>query len=134
MSRSVRALLLMALALACSASGLAAQNPPGLPTQARVYVLNAARTEAVAVKLIDAEPLRVVVNGVPAVTISGVPAVTAQTQVARQRWEYRTVAVPRGVDPSTQLNVLGNDGWETTGVTTDTSDGGVNIVVKRPRQ
>jgi hypothetical protein len=125
MSRSVRALILVALALVCSASRLAAQNPAGLPTQARVYVLNAARTDAVAVKLIDAEPLRVVVNGVP--------AVTAQTQVARQRWEYRTVSVPRGGDPSTQLNVLGNDGWETTGVAYAV-DGGVNVVVKRPRQ
>jgi len=134
MSRPFRVLSLVALTVVCSASGISArQGTPGQPTLARVYVLNAAPAEAVPVKIIDAQPLRVVEVQPLRVTVTGVPAVTSQTQVARQRWEYRTATVARGVDPATVLNALGNDFWETTGVTTTSADGSINIVVKRPR-
>lgn len=126
MPRPFRVLALVVLAVVCSASGIVArQNQAGLPTLAKVYVLNAARSEAISVKIVDAEPVSVL--------ITGVPTVAAQTTVVRQRWEYRTVTVARGVDPVNMLNALGNDFWETTDVMTATADGGLNIVVKRPK-
>ena len=55
------------------------------------------------------------------------------------RWEYRTLRPPRGSaraeaeDPQTELNELGDDGWELVcGV--DYTDGGTKyLVLKRPK-
>ena len=133
MSRMFGVLLLVVLAVFCGSSGIVArqqftpqQNAPGLPTIAKVYVLNETRGEAVAVKITDSEPVSVIVTGMP--------VVSAQTQVVRQRWEYRTITIARGTDASALLNAAGNDFWETTGVQVATTDGGLQVVVKRPRQ
>jgi D-alanyl-D-alanine carboxypeptidase len=132
MFRMVGVILLVVVALLSAASGIVArqqftqqQNAPGLPTLAKVHVLNQSRGEAVAVKITDAEPV--------SVTVTGIPVVSAQTQVVRQRWEYRTINIARGTDPSAQLNAAGIEFWETTGVQVPSTDGGLQVIVKRPR-
>jgi hypothetical protein len=52
-------------------------------------------------------------------------------RATRQSWEYRTVSVATGQDPSPALNTAGADGWETTGVALPAA-GGTVILLKRP--
>jgi hypothetical protein len=106
---------------------------PGQPTQARVWVENRGRSEAVAVDLRDINidrPLRVhVVNGEPE---SGDITNAVPTRAARQLWEYATAALLPGTDIAAVLNTRGAAGWEAVG-TTSVSAEGTTILLKRPR-
>ncbi|WP_435362034.1 DUF4177 domain-containing protein [Haloarchaeobius sp. DFWS5] len=56
----------------------------------------------------------------------------------RHIWEYETLRVPRGptkkeaVDPKTDLNELGRDGWELVETITYVGGGTKYLVFKRP--
>jgi len=105
---------------------------PGQMTQARVWVQNKGRAEAMPVDLREVNtdlPLNVlVVNGLP-----GNPQTApVLTRLTRQTWEYDSVTVTAEQDPITVLNARGQAGWETTGVTLE-SPAGLRIVLKRPR-
>ena len=104
---------------------------PGDPTQARVWIENRGKSEAIAVDLRDANlevPLRVqVVNGDPQRTVAPVAVRSAQ-----QPWEYRTLTVKTADDPAKVLNPEGLAGWETTGIAWP-SAGGTILLLKRPR-
>ena len=110
-----------------------AQDRPGQISQARVFVENHGRGEAVPVivhEVATPGPIAVQVTGTPAVSI--VPATVVQTRAVRQQWEYRTLDVAREPDAAAALSKAGADGWETTGL--QLSDrAGAPIVLKRPR-
>jgi hypothetical protein len=103
---------------------------PGQMTQARVWVMNSGRTEAVPVNLRDASldaPLRVhVVNA----ETGGTEAVRAR--LARQPWEYMTLTIPADAKPAPLIDQQGAAGWETTGIAWTTADG-TTLLMKRPR-
>ena len=105
---------------------------PGQMTQARVWVQNKGRDEAVPVDLRESNldaPLRVqVINAEPQYGSTNPIAVRA----ARQTWEYETVAVTLDQDPRPALNRLGVEGWETTGITLPAPNA-TRFLLKRPR-
>jgi len=109
---------------------------PGEMTDAKVWIQNRSRAEAIPVNLRVADletPLRVLVSNAEsnphAVKVAG--PVRAQAQ--RQEWEYETVAI--GADSNLQaLKSLGVSGWETTGVSWPSTGGnGTTLLLKRPR-
>jgi hypothetical protein len=106
---------------------------PGQMTQARMWVENRGRSEAVPVDLRDVnldKPLRVqVMNGELG---SGDVAMPLQVRTARQNWEYETVAIPAGKDVAALLNARGTAGWEAVG-TLSVTEGTTTILLKRPR-
>jgi hypothetical protein len=106
---------------------------PGEMTQARVWVENRGRSEALPVDLRDVnldQPLRVqVINAEPQYGSTG----PVQVRPVRQAWEYRSVTVPPADDLATTLNVLGSAGWETTGIASVKGDE-TTMVLKRLRQ
>jgi hypothetical protein len=109
------------------------QDRPGQITQAKVWVENRGRSEAIPVILQDVTtpmPLGVQVIGTPTVAIA--PASIVQARLVRQPWEYRTVIVPPGQDVASVLSNAGADGWETSGVQWPNPSGNL-IVLKRPR-
>jgi hypothetical protein len=111
-----------------------AQNDPGRATQARVYILNRERADAIPVTIqavASTEPLRVAVAGTPTVTVSGATEVSARA--ARQNWEYRLAQVPATADPTPALNGLGAEGWELTGPPVALPNGDLRFILKRPR-
>lgn len=110
MTRIRLLIIVSACTLATASSGLGAQqtapavNRPGMPSVARMYILNKGLAEAVPVALQNAgEILPVAVMSAPA------------SRVARQSWEYRQVATSSGQDLSVTFNILGADGWEAVG-------------------
>jgi hypothetical protein len=126
-----------ALGIAVAAGGamLAApaaqgQDRPGQIGQARVFVENRGRNEAVPVAIQDAmmtAPLGVQVVGTPTVAVSTV----VQARLIRQAWDYRIVRVASGQDVSNAVSAAGADGWEATGLQSDSS--GTVVLLKRPR-
>ncbi|MBX0296221.1 DUF4177 domain-containing protein [Haloarcula nitratireducens] len=63
------------------------------------------------------------------------------TDRERTRWEYETLQVPKGVtqkesvDPKSQLNELGREGWELAGTVAYTGGGGTKFLLfKRPAE
>jgi hypothetical protein len=105
---------------------------PGQMTQARVWVQNKGKAEAVPVDLREVNldvPLNVhVVNGLPGTPVTA-PVLTRQT---RQTWEYETIVIPAGANAAALLNREGNGGWETTGIAFADADG-TALLLKRPR-
>jgi hypothetical protein len=109
---------------------------PGEMTDARFWVQNRTRADAIAVNLRAADietPLRVFVSNAEtnphAVKVSG----AVRTQPSRQEWEYDTVLIvpDSGVQA---LKSLGAAGWETTGVSWPSKSGqGITVLLKRPR-
>jgi hypothetical protein len=93
------------------------QDRPGVIGQARVFVENRGRGDAVPVVLQD------VMTASP---------IVVQARLARQPWEYRTLNLQPGQDPATALSGPGADGWEATGIQLTASGSGV-ILLKRPR-
>jgi hypothetical protein len=125
-------LVLLALAGMVTATGvlLARQekNVPGLPTLARVYVLNRERPDAIGVTVQDATvTLPVAVTGTA--TVALVPNAVVGTRETRQAWEYRQVNA--GPDLIELLNKAGTEGWEAVGWTGTGSD--QVLLLKRPR-
>jgi hypothetical protein len=106
---------------------------PGDPTQARVWIENRGKNEAIPVDLRDANlevPLRVqVMNGD---TQSARPIPPLPVRSTLHPWEYRTVTVKTTDDPAKELNPEGLVGWETTGITW-LAAGGTTLLLKRPR-
>ena len=110
------------------------QIRPGEMTEAKVWIQNRTRADAVPVNLSVADietPLRVLVSNAEAnphtVRVSG----PVRTQTMRQEWEYETVVIIP--DSSLQpLKTLGAAGWETTGISW-LSPQGTMLLLKRPR-
>lgn len=134
-----RALAIAAVGVIITAGGamLAApagssQDRPGQISQARVFVENHERNEAIPVVLQEVTtptPLGVQVIGTPTVAVS--PATVVQARLVRQPWEYRTIRIAAGQDATGALAAAGAEGWEATGIQPDSS--GVLVVLKRPR-
>jgi len=106
------------------------QERPGQIGQAKVFVENRGRDEAIPVILQDAmtrAPIGVQVIGTPTVAVTTV----VQARLIRQTWDYRTVRVASGQDVMSALSAAGADGWEATGLTPDPA--GVIVLLKRPR-
>jgi hypothetical protein len=106
------------------------QNQPGLPTLAKVHILNRERAEAVPVRVMgSADVLPISVVGEPTVNLS--PAAVIGTRSARQLWEYRRLSVSAAQDATAALNGAGNEGWEAVGMVTV----GENAIwtLKRPK-
>jgi hypothetical protein len=134
------ALAAAAIGIIITAGGLmlatpvrARQDRPGQIGQARVFVENTGRDQAVPVALQDAmmsTPLSVQVTGTP--TVGFAPNAVVQARVIRQAWDYRTVRIVPGQDVAAALSAAGADGWEALGI--QSADAGAAIVVlKRPR-
>ena len=125
-------LTLGAVALAIVAAPQTIQ--PGQMTQARVWVQNRGRSEAIPIDLRDANldaPLKVhVVNG----ESGGSPLLPLVVRPVRPTWEYEmvTVNVPPGNEMAAILSGHGAAGWETTGLMFATPDG-TAVLMKRPR-
>jgi hypothetical protein len=105
---------------------------PGQMTQARVWVQNRGRGEAVPVELrevnLDA-PLRVqVMNGEGPYQASPV-----QVREIRRLWDYETIKLLPDDDVATVLNKRGASGWETTGIAFVNADGTTTLLLKRPQ-
>jgi hypothetical protein len=107
---------------------------PGQMTQARVWIENRGKEEAVPVTLQESEldaPLRVrVVNAQanPGVDDPVYVRVVRQPRV----WQYQTVIVKPGENLATALSAAGTAGWETTGIALSTAEG-TTILMKRLR-
>jgi hypothetical protein len=98
-----------------------------------VWIQNQGEKEAVPVSIQNVAPgslLQVQVTGNPLVRIG--PGSVVEARIARQSWEYRTLAVPAGQDPVAVLNGAGVDGWEATGLTVPAT-GGTIVFMKRPK-
>ena len=107
---------------------------PGQMTQARVWVQNRGRSEAIPVDVrevnLDA-PLRVqVTNGEPQYAASN----PVQVREVRRVWDYETVLIPADAPGSmvSLLNSRGANGWETTGIASVNADG-TTLLLKRMR-
>ena len=123
----------LAAAVMLAAPGGQGQDRPGQVGQARVFVENHGRSDAVPVVLQDVmtpTPIGVQVIGTSTVAIA--PGSAVQARLARQQWEYRTVTLQSGQDPAAALSGPGADGWEATGVLLTAPTGNV-VVLKRPR-
>ena len=105
---------------------------PGQMTQARVWIENRGRSEAVPVELRDVNleaPMRVqVINGEPAYATAG----PVQVREIRRVWDYETITVAPAEDMAAKLNQQGASGWETTGIAFVNVDGTM-LLLKRPR-
>ena len=109
------------------------QDRPGVIGQARVFVENRGRADAVPVVLQEVmtpSPISVQVAGTPTVALT--PASVVQARLARQQWEYRTVDLEREQDPAAALSRAGAEGWEATGIQL-LNRAGAPVVMKRPR-
>jgi hypothetical protein len=121
------------LLLVAGASFLAdaAQDRPGIVSQARVFIENRNRAEAVPVTVEDftsERPLSVRVEG--PVTIA--PSSAMPARPLPQAWEYRTVTVKTAEDLLAALAEPGTQGWEAAG--TYVANGTHTVLLKRPLQ
>lgn len=106
-------------------------NQPGMPTTARVVVINQSRDEAVPVIVHGGgDVLPVAVISAPALTLA--EGAAAGTRALRQPWDYRHLVFKSGEDVGAGLGQAGTDGWEAVGVS-PTGIGGVQVLLKRPR-
>jgi hypothetical protein len=105
---------------------------PGQMTQARVWIQNRGRSEAVPVELREVNletPIRVqVINGEPAYATSG----PVQVREIRRVWDYETITIAPTENMAARLNQRGASGWETTGIVFASADG-TTVLLKRPR-
>ena len=127
-----RAFALALIVAGTSILAAPAQTPqPGQMTQARVWIQNRGKTEAVPVELRDVNldaPLKVqITNGDAA--YPRMSAVSARQ--AQQAWDYHTITLKEGQDPVAALIGPGAAGWETTGIAFIKPDG-VTLLLKRP--
>lgn len=103
---------------------------PGQMTQARVWVQNRGRGEALPVDLTEsslASPLRVRIVGGDPVTLE--PVVV---RMVPPKWEYRSVTLTVDANVAQALGSEGAAGWETTGIVLTSKDGNT-FLLKRPR-
>src|SRR3954468_8026563 len=89
---------------------------PGQMTQARVWVQNRGRSEAVPVELRDVNldtPLKVqIINGESQYSQTN----PVSFREIRKTWEYETITLTPTDDVAAVLNKRGQSGWETTGI------------------
>jgi hypothetical protein len=111
------------------------QTRPGEMTEAKVWIQNRSRAEAIPVNLrnVDLEaPLRVqVANGDTnphTVRVAG----PIRVQLLKQDWDYDTLVIAAGTSPVQALKSLGVAGWETTGVAWTVGEQ-TTLLLKRPR-
>jgi hypothetical protein len=109
---------------------------PGEMTDARFWIQNRTRADAIAVNLRAADietPLRVQVANTDSnphsVKVSG----PIRTQPLRQEWDYDTVVIVPDANPLQALRPVGLAGWETTGVSWQSAQGTTTLLLKRPR-
>ena len=112
------------------------QSRPGEMTDAKVWIQNRSRGDAIPVNLRAADmeaPLRVLVSNADTNPHTVRVAGPVRTQPLRQEWEYEAVAIVP--DSGLQaLKSLGAAGWETTGVSWPSASGqGTTLLLKRPR-
>jgi hypothetical protein len=110
----------------------AAQDRPGIVSQARVFIENRNRAEAVPVTVEDVtseRPLSVRVEGPVAIAPSG----AMQARALPQAWEYRTVSGKAAEDLVAALAEPGAQGWEAAGTFVPAS-GSLTVLLKRPLQ
>ncbi len=122
---------LLALTLLSAAFVSSDQSYPGQPTQAKVWIQNHGRAEVVPVSVQEVAgdaQLKVQVAGTPAVAVNGV----VDMRQARQTWQYARLIVGPDQDPIVELNKVGADGWETTGLQL-AEPRGTAFVLKRAR-
>ena len=104
---------------------------PGQMTQARVWIQNRGRGEAVPISLQEATldtPLRVrIVNAQPQPTTDE----AVHARLVQQSWDYHAITLKEGQDPVAALIGPGAAGWETTGIAFVKPDG-VTLLLKRP--
>jgi hypothetical protein len=108
-------------AVALGARGQTAR--PGDMTQSRVWVENRSRSEAIPV---------VVENVATPVTVHLDSTSSVQTFSGRQIWEYRSIPLGAGADPTRGLSGAGGEGWEAVGVLQSGATG-ATVLLKRPR-
>ena len=102
-------------------------------TDARVWIQNREKGDAVGIKLQDAAsdlaPLRVRVVNAQNTVVFDEPV---RTRIAPQPWEYQIVPVPAAANAMATLSSLGGQGWEVTGGFT-AANGAAMLLLKRPR-
>jgi hypothetical protein len=121
----------IAFTLVSAAIVTADQTYPGQPTQAKVWIQNHGRSEVIPVSLQESAndvQLRVQLAGTPSVQIVN----SVDARLVRQTWQYSRLVIGPGQDPIVELNKLGAEGWETTGIQL-TESRGLAYVLKRPR-
>jgi hypothetical protein len=134
------AMSLLAVALVAAGTTMRAAPDqtarPGDMTEARLWIQNRSRADAVAVNLRAADieaPLRVQVansdSNPHAVKVTG----SIRTQPLRQEWDYEIVVIVPDANPLQALKPLGLAGWETTGVSWTNAQGTTTLLLKRPR-
>lgn len=136
--RTVAMSLLAAVLVAAGTTMRAApdQSRPGEMTDAKVWIQNRSRAEAIPVDLRAAgmeAPLRVQVANTDTNPHTVRVAGPVRTQALRQEWEYETVVITAETNPLQALKSLGLAGWETTGVTWPSGQGTPTLLLKRPR-
>lgn len=128
---------LLAAALVAGSTMRAApdQSRPGEMTEAKVWIQNRSRAEAIPVDLREVNldtPLRVqVANGETnphSVRVAG----PIRVQLLKQEWDYDTLVIPVGTSPVQALKSPGLAGWETTGIAW-TAGEQTTLLLKRPR-
>jgi hypothetical protein len=139
MTRRVILVAVLAYALSGGRTAIAEQQgvqvppEPGRPTQARVYVLNRDRADAVPVTIqgvATPDVVKVSVVGTPTVDIG---SSTVNLRLVRQTWEYRQITLPASGDPTPALNSAGGEGWELVGSPVAVANGEVRFLFKRSR-
>ena len=134
------AMSLLAVALVAAGTTMRAAPEqtarPGDMTEARLWIQNRSRADAIAVNLRAADietPLRVQVANTDSnphpVKVTG----SIRTQPLRQEWDYDTVVIVSDANPLQALKPLGLAGWETTGVSWTNAQGTTTLLLKRPR-
>jgi NADH dehydrogenase FAD-containing subunit len=111
------------------------QSRPGEMTEAKVWIQNRSRAEAIPVDLREVNldtPLRVqVANGETnphSVRVAG----PIRVQLLKQEWDYDTLVIAVGTSPVQALKSPGLAGWETTGIAW-TAGEQTTLLLKRPR-
>lgn len=134
MTRPLVLAVLVATLMPVQSSARQAQvppNQPGMPTIARMVVVNQGRPEAIPVAIHASEDvLPVAVISAPALTLAA--GATTGTRVVRQAWEYRHVQFKSGEDLGAGLAQAGTDGWEAVGMSS-AGAGGMQVLLKRPK-
>jgi hypothetical protein len=111
------------------------QTRPGEMTEAKVWIQNRSRGEAIPVNLRNVEleaPLRVQVANGDANPHSVRLVGQTRVQLLKQEWEYDTLVIVAGASPVQALKSLGLAGWETTGVAW-MEGAQTTLLLKRPR-
>ena len=129
-------LLVGGIVVAVTAQGGAPPPPPqeGIPgraTQARMYIVNRDKSDAIPVTIISAEPIRATIAGTTTVRVDPESWTNVKAAALRQAWEYRTLSVGAN-DPSPVLNGAGADGWELAAAVPG-GGGTTQLILKRPR-